>query len=157
MASPNNWISQDELLRTDYAMIALTSTVFVARVIAQFWRRRTVEWQDIWLYVAFAAYLTFTILYIIITPIFFKLEALMKSELAGWEGMQKDIKLASEVMWSSGMEFWTCLWFVKFSLLALYKKLLAGMPKAYLWTWWATLAFCIIVCDDSASIDKALV
>lgn len=154
MASPNNWISQDELLRTDYAMIVLTSTVFVARVIAQFWRRRTVEWQDIWLYVAFAAYLTFTILYIIITPIFFKLEALMKGEIAGWDGMQKDLKLASEVMWSSGMEFWTCLWSVKFSLLALYKKLLAGMPKAYLWTWWATLIFCIIVRDYSSTVDS---
>ncbi|CAO2652282.1 Nn.00g005650.m01.CDS01 [Neocucurbitaria sp. VM-36] len=144
MASTNNWISQEELLRTDYAMIALTSTVFVARIIVQIWRRKTVEMQDIWLYIAFAAYLTFSILYIIITPIFFKLEALTKGELTGWVGMQQDIKLASEIMWSSGMEFWTCLWCVKFSLLALYKKLLVGMPNAYLWTWWGTLVFCII-------------
>lgn len=145
MASTNNWISQNDLLRTDYAMIALTSTVFVARVVVQAWRRRTVEMQDIWLYVAFAAYLTFSILYVIITPFFFKLELLQKGEIAGWEGMQKDLKFISKVMWSSGMEFWTCLWFVKFSLLALYKKLLVGMPKVYLWTWWGTVIFCIIV------------
>ncbi|KAH7371560.1 hypothetical protein BKA66DRAFT_423769 [Pyrenochaeta sp. MPI-SDFR-AT-0127] len=144
MASTNNWISQNELLRTDYAMIALTSAIFIVRVIVQGWRRRTVEMQDIWLYVAFAAYLTFSILYVIITPLFFKLEQLQKGEITGWVGMQKDIQFTSKVMWSSGMEFWTCLWFVKFSLLAFYKKLLVGMPRVYLWTWWGTIVFCII-------------
>ena len=148
MDPTKSWISQNDLLRTDYAMVSLTSTVFVARVVVQISRRKIVEMQDIWLYVAFAAYLAFTILYIIITPTFFKIEELQKGTGTPWAGMQKDIRFASEVMWSSGMEYWTCLWFVKFSLLALYKKLLVGMPNAYLWTWWGTLIFCIIVGDD---------
>lgn len=135
-------------------MMAFTSTVFVARVIVQVWRRRTFEAQDALLYIAFAAYLAFTILYVVITPIFFKLEALAKGELAPWPSMPQDLKLASEVMWCSGMLYWTCLWFVKFSLLALYKKLLAGMPDVYRWTWWGTLVFCILV-RNAVRIDMA--
>ncbi|KAF2850315.1 hypothetical protein T440DRAFT_532115 [Plenodomus tracheiphilus IPT5] len=64
--------------------------------------------------------------------------------MAPWPSMPADLKFTSEVMWCSGMLYWTCLWFVKFSLLALYKKLLLGMPNAYRWTWWATLIFCVL-------------
>lgn len=145
MSSGNNWISQGELLRTDYGMIAFTTTVFVARVIVQVWRRKKVEMQDVWLYISFAAYLSFCVCYVVITPTFFKIEALSEGQIAPWAGMQRDIQLASEIMWSSGMQYWTCLWCVKFSLLSLYKKLLVGMPNAHLWTWWGTLIFAIIV------------
>jgi len=145
MSTGADWISQHDLLRIDYAMLAITSTVFAARIGVQLWRRRRIEMQDILLCIAFLAYLAFTILYIVITPIFFKIQALQAGEIAPWSSMMADIKLASEVMWQSGMEYWTCLWFVKFSLLALYKKLLVGMPKPYLWTWWGTLIFCMVV------------
>ncbi|KAG9193538.1 hypothetical protein G6011_03573 [Alternaria panax] len=144
MSTGTDWILQHDLLRIDYAMLAMTSTVFVARVVVQVWRRKPVEAQDILLYIAFAAYLAFTILYIIITPIFFNIQELQLGRIAPWPTMTQDIILASRVMWQSGIEYWTCLWFVKFSLLALYKKLLSGMPKKYLYIWWATLVFCIV-------------
>ncbi|KAL6711709.1 hypothetical protein ACN47E_004643 [Coniothyrium glycines] len=144
MDPANDWIAQRVLLRTDYAMLALTSTVFIARIAVQFSRRRRFEVQDALLYVAFLAYLAFTILYIVITPIFYNLQALEGGQIAPWPRFAQDLKLASEVMWSSGMCYWTCLWFVKFSLLALYKKLLVGMPKLYVSIWWCTLVFCIV-------------
>ncbi|KAI4624471.1 hypothetical protein J4E83_004146 [Alternaria metachromatica] len=144
MSTGADWISQHDLLRTDYAMLAMTSTVFIARVGVQVWRRKPIEAQDILLYIAFAAYLAFTILYIVITPIFFKLQALQAGRIAPWPTMMEDIIFAAKVMWQSGMEYWTCLWFVKFSLLSLYKKLLSGMPKKYLWIWWFTLIFCVV-------------
>ena len=134
-------------------MVAITSTVFVVRAVLQAWRRRAVEAQDILLLIAFLVYLAFSILYIVITPIFFKIQALQAGRLAPWPTMMADIRFASKVMWQSGMEYWTCLWFVKFSLLALYKKLLVGMPKVYLWTWWGTLVFCIVVSKDNLGLD----
>ncbi|KAF2124149.1 hypothetical protein P153DRAFT_361336 [Dothidotthia symphoricarpi CBS 119687] len=144
MFSDHGWISQDALLRTDYAMVSLTSTIFVARTGIQVWRRRRIEWQDAWLYVAYVAYIVFSVLYIVITPTIFKLEHHRKGEPVRWEGMEKDIKFMSRVLWSSGMEFWTCLWFIKFALLALYKKLLLGLPMIYLWVWRGTVVFCIL-------------
>ncbi|KAL1799355.1 hypothetical protein ACET3X_003392 [Alternaria dauci] len=144
MSTGADWISQHDLLRIDYAMLAMTSTVFVARIGVQAWRRKPIEAQDVLLYIAFAAYLAFTILYIVITPIFFKIQELQLGRIAPWPTMKEDIVLASRVMWQSGMEYWTCLWFVKVSLLALYKKLLSGMPKKYLYIWWGTLVFCIV-------------
>ncbi|KAK1916497.1 hypothetical protein P3342_004316 [Pyrenophora teres f. teres] len=144
MSTGADWIAQHDLLRIDYAMLSITSTVFAVRVGIQLWRRRRIEAQDILLCIAFLAYLVFTILYIVITPIFFKIQALQAGQIAPWPSMMAEIKFTSEVMWQSGMEYWTCLWFVKFSLLTLYKKLLAGMPKVYLWTWWGTLIFCIV-------------
>ncbi|CAN9139578.1 unnamed protein product [Alternaria alternata] len=144
MSTGADWISQHDLLRIDYAMLAMTSTVFVARIGVQAWRRKPIEAQDILLYIAFAAYLAFTILYIVITPIFFKIQELQLGRIVPWPTMMKDVILASRVMWQSGIEYWTCLWFVKFSLLALYKKLLSGMPKKYLYIWWGTLIFCVV-------------
>jgi hypothetical protein len=145
MSTGSDWISQHDLLRADYAMLVLTSTVFVSRLGVQVRRRKTIEAQDILLYIAFLAYLAFTILYIVITPIFFKIQALEAGRIAPWSTFAPDLRFASIVMWQSGMEYWTCLWFVKFSLLALYKKLLVGMPRAYVWTWWGTLIFCMVV------------
>lgn len=130
-------------------MVAMTSAVFAVRVALQAWRRKAVEAQDILLFIAFLAYLAFAILYIVITPIFFKIQALQAGLVAPWPTMMTDIRFASKVMWQSGMEYWTCLWFVKLSLLVLYKKLLVGMPKVYLWTWWGTLIFCIVVSKGS--------
>jgi hypothetical protein len=143
-----SWISEDGLLRTDYAMIALASTVFVARLVVQTWRRRQLEWQDAWLFLAFAAFITFASLYVKITPVFFKIEPLQKDPTNPanmWPGMQKDIIFTSRVMWCSGMLFWTCLWSVKFSLLALYKKLLVGLSNTWIWLYWGIVGFCVLV------------
>ena len=145
MSAEDNWISQNDLLRTDYAMMALTSTVFVARVSVQVWRRKAIEWHDGWLYVAFAAYLALCILYTHITPTLFKIEQLTKGEIQYWEGMQKDIKLTTEVIFSSGTMFWTCLWCIKFSLLSLYKKLLVGLSNTWIYLYWGILVFCVLV------------
>jgi hypothetical protein len=59
--------------------------------------------------------------------------------------MQKDIKLTTEVIFTSGVMFWTCLWCVKFSLLALYKKLLVGLSSAWVYTYWSIVVFCVLV------------
>ncbi|KAH7392323.1 hypothetical protein DE146DRAFT_679738 [Phaeosphaeria sp. MPI-PUGE-AT-0046c] len=144
MAAEASWISVNDLLRTDYAMLALTSIIFVARIIIQVWRRKTIEWQDAWLYIAYTAFLTMCILYTHITPTFFKIEELGKGQIQYWDGMQSDIKLTTQVMFTSGVLFWTCLWCVKFSLLALYKKLLVGLSVAWVYTYWGIVAFCVL-------------
>jgi hypothetical protein len=145
MAQQASWISLHDLLRTDYAMLTLTSTVFVARVIVQIWRRKNIEWQDIWLYIAFAAYLTMCILYTHIAPTFFKLERINQGHVEYWDDMQKDIKLTTEIIFTSGVLFWTCLWAVKFSLLSLYKKLLLGLEIGWTYTYWGIVVFCVLV------------
>lgn len=145
----NSWISQEVLLRTDHIMIAVPSVVFVARVIVQIYRRRTrVEWQDGWLYLAFAAFIAFSTCYVIITPVFFKLEKYQADPTNPanlWPTMAKDTTFIAQVMWCSGMMFWTCLWAVKFSFLALYKKLLVGLSRTWFWTYWGIVAFSVVV------------
>lgn len=145
MDSEASWISQNDLLRTDYAMLALTSTVFVARIVVQVSRRKYIEWQDGWLYIAFSAYLAMCILYTHITPTFFKLEQLARGEIQSWDGMQRDVKLTTETIFSSGVMFWTCLWCTKFSLLALYKKLLVGLSNTWVYLYWGIVVFCVLV------------
>lgn len=145
MAQQASWIALDDLLRTDYAMLSVTSAVFVARIIVQLWHRKNIEWQDGWLYIAFAAYLTMCILYTHITPTLFKLEKLNHGEIEYWDSMQEDVKLTTEVMFTSGVLFWTCLWAVKFSLLALYKKLLLGLEIIWVYIYWGIVVFCVLV------------
>src|ERR1051325_2239281 len=106
MSAENSWISQEDLLRTDYAIIALTSTVFVARILVQAWRRRNIEWQDGWLYLGFAAFITFSVCLFFSTPTppsSSLRKKVPKGEIQPWVGMAADLKFASEVMWSSGM------------------------------------------------------
>ena len=55
MSTGTDWISQNDLLRIDYAMLAITSIVFATRVGIQLWRRRRIEVQDILLCIAFLA------------------------------------------------------------------------------------------------------
>lgn len=90
-------------------MVAFTSLVFVVRHIIQIQQRKTFEAQDSLLYVAFIAYLSSSRLYVITTPIFFKIKALQKGKIAPWSSIAKDLKFASEIMWSSGMVYWTRL------------------------------------------------
>jgi len=155
MSAEDSWISQSNLLRADYALLALTSTVFVARVVVQFSRRKNFEWQDGWLYIAYAAFLAMCILYTHITPTFFKLEQLTSGEIQYWHGMQGDIKLTTEVIFSSGVLFWTCLWCIKFSLLALYKKLLVGLTNTWIYLYWGIVVFCVLVRRLQSSSESA--
>lgn len=69
-------IAQHELLRIDYIMVAITSMVLAVRIVVRAWQRRTIGAQDVLLGIAILADLAFSVFYIIITPIFFKHQAL---------------------------------------------------------------------------------
>jgi hypothetical protein len=57
------------LLSTAYAMIAITSVVFVGRAAVRIWKPKSLMAEDYILAFAYLLFLATTILYIVVTPV----------------------------------------------------------------------------------------
>jgi hypothetical protein len=141
-------ITKDEILRIDYAMMVLVSVFIFARVVFQAARRKNLELQDYFIYLAYAFYLSLCILYIIVTPILFRIQDVAAGLLPMPSDFLSTAGYTSRLIFSAQMCFYACLWSVKFSLLCLYRKLLVGLPQIYIRIWWAIVVICFLVCKN---------
>jgi len=146
MSSRQNYITEDHLLQTCYAMLTL-STVFV---LARFFTTTVVRrkrWlpQDAFVYLAYTLYLVMTIMYIIVTPILFRLTAVGEKRLKPYATLKDDHKLMVKIFFVNTLLFWCILWTVKMSFLVLYKRLIEGLHNVYIKLWWAVVVFWFLV------------
>lgn len=142
-------ITKDEIIRTDYAMIALVSLFVVSRLVFQATRRKKLELQDYLLYLAYAFYLALCALYIIGVQILFEIQDVTTGITPMPSDFIQTAGVISRLIWSAQMCFYSCLWSVKFSLLCLYRKLLFGLPTIYTRIWWALVVLCFLVSNDT--------
>jgi hypothetical protein len=145
MSQAETFVTQDELLRTSYGMIALTSVFAVTRVAIRVYRPKAWAMEDFFIVLAFILYLTLTTLYIIVTPILFRLSAFASGAAPPYPGLKDDSYKILKIFFATTELFWFTLWSVKFSLLALYKRLLVGLNSGYVKLWWAVVVFCVLV------------
>jgi len=138
-------ISEDEFFRTAYAMVAFASIFILARIGIQVWMRRAMEMQDYLLYLASAFFLTMSICYLAIMPKTYQISKVQVGQMVPWPTIQSDIIIYVRYIFATTTLFWLALWSVKLSLLALYKKLLQGLPSVWTRLWWSVFAFCMIV------------
>jgi hypothetical protein len=139
------FIPQRRFIQTASAMISLTSTFVIARVYVQYTKRKTMEVHDYFVYTAYILFLVMTTCYLVMIPELYIISDLTSGQIEPWEGLQDRIIFHMRMMLVTTSLFWISLWMVKLSLLALYKKLMIGLPSVYLRAWWAVLGFCIIV------------
>ncbi|CAN9248918.1 unnamed protein product [Alternaria alternata] len=137
-------ISEPEFFRTSYAMVALASTFILARVSVQVWMRRAMESQDYFLYAAFIFFLAMSICYLIVIPKIYAIAKVQVGLLQPWPSILDDILVYVRTIFVTTTLFWLALWSVKLSLLALYKKLLEGLPTVWKKLWWAVIGFCTV-------------
>jgi hypothetical protein len=138
-------ISQQQFVQITCALIIFTTIFVLARAIVQLFKRRTMEVQDYIIYAAYMLFLVMTICYLIMAPKIYKIADLTNGLIPPWEGVQDDIIFYMRMMLVTTSLFWIALWSVKLSLLALYKKLMIGLPLIYIRLWWAVLSFCLVV------------
>ncbi|KAG2416114.1 hypothetical protein HFD88_007306 [Aspergillus terreus] len=104
-------------------------------------RIKELKAEDYLLAIAYLLFLVLAILYIIIAPTLYKIKAVQLQLIQPYPELPEDsLKLQIFFFFATG-SLWLCLWMVKFSLLAMYKRLLNG--RAYFIAWWALLGFCI--------------
>jgi hypothetical protein len=151
MSSRQNYITEDHLLQTTYAMMTLTSIFILARIVTtQVVRPKRWLPQDAIIYFAYALYLVMTILYILVTPILFRLTAVGEKTLAPYPTLKDEHRFMVKVFFCNTLLFWFVLWAVKLGFLVLYKKLMEGLHNVYIKLWWAVLTLWFLVsfsCD----------
>jgi hypothetical protein len=146
MSSRQNYITEAHLLHTSYAMITLTSTFILFRIFTtQFVRPSRWLPRDAIIYFAYAMYLVMTILYIIVTPILYRLTAVAAKTLAPYPTLKDEHRFMVKVFFCNTLLFWCILWSVKLGFLMLYKRLMEGLHNVYVKLWWAVLTFWFLV------------
>jgi hypothetical protein len=144
-AHPKTPITRDELVRTNTAMLVLTSAFVLSRVTLQISKRRSFELSDFFIYLAFALFVSMWTCYLMAVPPMFRIFAVLGGLTKPYATVMQDTAAMLRFITAGQMCFYTLLFSVKMSLMTLYRKLLAGLPGAYKKIWWAIVSFCMIV------------
>lgn len=143
MAYADDAVTQAAIKGTGYALIVVTSLVILARYAASIRSIRDLKAEDYLLLVAYAFFIELTVLYILITPAVFRLAALQQGTIPPYPTIAEDSRRMQIFFFVTTSSLWLCLWMVKFSLLAMYKRLIGG--KAYIIAWWTIMTLCVLV------------
>ncbi|KAF2001648.1 hypothetical protein P154DRAFT_533828 [Amniculicola lignicola CBS 123094] len=136
--------TESALRATAYSMLVITSTVFIARLALHLTRRKALAWDDYWIILAYAFFLALVAMYIVIIPILFKTNAVAEGKLAPYPALLDEATLMLKILFPEAILFWCVLWSVKFSLLALYKRLMQGTNTGLIKAWWAVVVFLVL-------------
>lgn len=82
--------------------------------------------------------------YINKTILLFRLLAVQEGRLAPYPSILQDGLDAQKTFFFTSPGLWLTLWSIKFSLLAFYKRIMAGV-RLYLTLWWVVLGYCVLV------------
>ncbi|KAI5462642.1 hypothetical protein BGZ63DRAFT_423883 [Mariannaea sp. PMI_226] len=132
------------LLATGISATIITSLVAAARTAMSIIHRRRFGWDDGWLLAAYIFFIVVASLYMAVGPYLFRFNDIAAGKLQPYPTITDDILYVQKSFFVTTSGLWICLWCTKFSLLALYKKLLVNLPF-YQKIWWAVVVFCILV------------
>ncbi|KAJ4377189.1 hypothetical protein N0V83_000012 [Neocucurbitaria cava] len=153
MSSRQNYITEDHLLNTTYGMLTLATIFVIARIVTtQLVRPKRWILQDAIIYLAFILYIVMAVLYILVTPILFRLTAVGEKRLKPYPTLQDEHKFMVRIFFVNSMMLWFILWTIKLSFLVLYKKLMEGLRDVYLKLWWAVTWFTPGACQTPRDV-----
>jgi len=138
-------ISEQQFRQTTYCMLALPTVFILFRIGIQIRTRKTLEPQDYLVYAAFIFFLAMCICYLVVIARVYMVGKVSVGVMEPWATMQEDILVYLRMMFVTTVLFWLALWFVKFSLLVLYRKVMEGLPGVYMRLWWGVVGFCVVV------------
>jgi hypothetical protein len=138
------YVTETSVRATGVAMIILTSLIASVRIIVAVKQQRRFNWDDGWLVAAYIFFLTLSILYIVAAPAMFRLTRLADGQIPLYPTVLDDSLLIQKIFFVTTSGLWFCLWSVKFSLMAVYKRLMQTLPRK-LRLWWAVVVFSFVV------------
>lgn len=139
-----DYVNLSALRATIYSILAVATVVTAVRLYRPLRRPRTFQLEDGWIVIAYVWFLTVSILYIAISPPMLRVQDALSGKTLPYLEMRDDSFLVKKSLFFAAPFFWFCLWSVKFSLLALYKKFTNGL-KLYTRIWWGVTVFCTLV------------
>ena len=139
-----NYVTETSVRATGISMIILTSLIAGIRILLAIDQQRRFSWDDGWLLAAYIFFLAISILYIVAAHTMFKLTKVANGDLALYPTVADDGLFIQKVFFVTTSGLWFCLWSVKFSLMAVYKRLMKNLPHK-IRLWWAVVIFCVLV------------
>ena len=125
-------------------LIVITTLIAGARFTIAFSRLKQFSWDDGFLIAAYVFFLAVSILYLVATPTMFRLQALEEGKIKLYPTVSSDGLFVQKIFFVTTSGLWFTLWCVKFSLLALYRRMMNGLPR-YIRIWWFVVVFCFVV------------
>lgn len=139
-------------------MLALATVFVVARVITtRLVLVRPKRWlpQDLLIYLAYFTFIALNVLYIVITPMVYRITALGDEESGAIEPyptLEADLMLITRIFFCNMLLFWIVLWAIKMAFLVLYRNLVDGLRHAtYVKLWWAIVVIWALVRNANSS------
>ncbi|KHN96332.1 uncharacterized protein MAM_05918 [Metarhizium album ARSEF 1941] len=120
--------------------------VFVMMRTAARWfkcRRIPTEMEDLFMYLALVSFAITCALYYATTNTFFNAMAIIAGEMEPYASLEHDLLVMLHEFFTVQFFFWLTLWSVKWSLLAMFKRLTDGLPW-YNRVWWGVLIFSVL-------------
>ncbi|KAF4539730.1 CFEM domain-containing protein [Lasiodiplodia theobromae] len=142
-SASQNYFTAHVLTNTGYALIVVTSATVITRFSIRIWKRKPLQVEDLLVGVSWASFLALTISYIVVTPPMYHVYAVYGGQAAPYPEIMDDALFIVKVFFYSTMLLWVTLWAVKFSLLALYRRLMNGL-RTYIVLWWMLVVFCAL-------------
>ncbi|EMD68273.1 hypothetical protein GGP41_001818 [Bipolaris sorokiniana] len=140
---PASGCTEDTLRGAAIGLMVVTTITICSRAVLRVDRNTFVQWDEIWLFVGYLLFMTVTSVYISKAGVLFRILDVEEGRLAPYPSLAEDEFHEQKTFFFTNPGLWFTLWSVKFSLLAFYKRIMAGI-KSYENCWWAVLSYCVI-------------
>ncbi|KAI4638793.1 hypothetical protein J4E93_009821 [Alternaria ventricosa] len=119
-------LTEGTLRGTAIGLMVVTTAVVLARAILRSDQKKVIQWDELWLMLGYLLFMAVTSVYINKTSLLFRLLAVQEGRLAPYPNVLRDGLDAQKTFFFTSPGLWLTLWSIKFSLLAFYKRIMAG-------------------------------
>lgn len=139
------YVNEKQFYQVVNAMLALATIVTIARGYVQARRRKPMESQDYLLFTGYMLFLAMSVSTLLVSSKIFMISKVQSHLIPPPITLKADIIWGVRMVNACNVLFLLSLWTVKLSFMALYRKLIKGLPGPYTQLWWMVIIFCLLV------------
>lgn len=139
------YVNEQQFNQVVNAMLALATIFMIARGYIQARRRKPMESQDYLLFTGYILFLAMSVSTLLVSSKIFMIYKVQSHLIPPPITLKADIIWGVRMVNACNVLFLLSLWTVKLSFMALYRKLIRGLPGPYTQLWWMVIIFCLLV------------
>ncbi|KAK8129420.1 hypothetical protein PG999_001800 [Apiospora kogelbergensis] len=141
-------LSRTSFLGASIALIVITTAISGARAIFGIQNGAKIRWDDVWLIAGYVIFMVLSGYHVGKYELMFRVVDVSNGWIPPYEGMEEEGLKLQKLIFLATTGLWLTLWCVKFSLLALYKRMAAQVPL-YIRLWWVMTGYCIMMATST--------
>ncbi|KAK6844147.1 hypothetical protein PG995_014257 [Apiospora arundinis] len=122
----------------------IATLVAATRAVFGYQTGTKLKWDDAWLIAAYLLFIVLAGFQVGKYELLFRVMDVFHEKAPSYAEVAEDGSKVQTLMFFTSTGLWVAIWCVKFSLLALYKNMVAQQPL-YTRLWWAVLVYCTLV------------